>query len=141
MGIVIEAFEKIRGILPGLFQFRENDYFTQSALTLNEDELCIYNDNKPSEVVADNLKYYIEVRVPFTQIRYLSVQKIKNYELKKFGRIAIIFKEKKKNPLLFYFFVKDKKAKKKMLKLCKENRLKIRKNSVRFDIEKGKLIK
>lgn len=140
MGVVIEAFEKIRGILPGLFQFEKNNYFIQSELAINEDELCIYDDNEPSEVVDTNLKYYIRVRIPFKEVRYLVLQKLKNKELNKFGRVAIVFKEKKKDPLLFYFFVKDKKAVIKLLKLGKESRLKIKKSSARFDLEKGKII-
>lgn len=141
MGVVIEAFEKIRGILPGLFQFEKNDYFTQAELTVQEDELCIYNDHEPSEIVDANSKYYINVVVPFKSVKHIVVGKIKNHELKKFGRIAIVFKEKKKEPLYFYYFVKDKKTFKKMLKLLKHNRLKIRKKTVMFDLEKGKQIK
>lgn len=140
MGVVIEAFEKIRGILPGFFQFDKNGFFIQSELSINEDELCIYNDNEPSEVVDNNLKYYIKERISFREVRYLLLQKIKNKELKKLGRVAIVFNEKKRNPLIFYYFVKDKSSEKKMVKLCKESRLKIKKASVKFDLEKGRAI-
>lgn len=141
MGVVIESVEKIRGILPGLFQFEKNDYFTQAQLTVQEDELCIYNDHEPSEIVDANSKYYINVAIPFNSVKHVVIEKIKNHALKKYGRIAIVFKEKKKESLYFYYFVNDKKHLKKMLKLLKHNRLKIRKKTVMFDIEKGKQIK
>ncbi|HHT66649.1 MAG TPA: hypothetical protein GX010_00200 [Erysipelotrichaceae bacterium] len=130
MNISLESSEKIRGLLPGLFQFKKNDYFTQAELAITDKEILIYNDHAPDEIVDETSKFYIKANFSFTEIRYLSIEKINNKELNKFGRIVIVFKNKKEEPVFFYYFVKEKKIFKKIIKLFKESRLKTRKEKV-----------
>lgn len=134
--VVIESLEKLTGLLPGLFQFENNDYFKQAELAISDDGVFIYDDHAPSEIVDGILKFYIKTTIPFADIRYLMVQKLKNPEFDKYDRIVIVLKGKKKDPLYFYYVAKEKKLLKQMIKLFKKKRKKIKKDNIFIDIEK-----
>ena len=39
MKLSLDEYDKVRAIVPGLFQFNENEMFTQAALAITDDEL------------------------------------------------------------------------------------------------------
>ena len=106
MKVQIEQFDKIKALLPGLFQFEKNGFFSQAELAITEEELLIYDDHSPDTIEGDVYGYKIKVRYPLSSVNILANEKIiKNNDLREYGRLNISFKEGES--AYFYYYVSD----------------------------------
>lgn len=109
MKLSLDEYDKVRAIVPGLFQFKENEMFTQAALAVTDDELFFYDDNGPAQIMGDVYHYPILKRIKLDDISMALDEKIvKNAQLNDMGRLNFLMEETDDN-ILFYYYLSDKK--------------------------------
>ena len=109
MKLSLDEYDKVRAIVPGLFQFNENEMFTQAALAITDDELYLYDDNAPAQIMGDVYHYPILKRIKLDDISMALDEKIiRNAQLNDMGRLNFLMEETDEN-ILFYYYLSDKK--------------------------------
>lgn len=109
MKINLENSGDIIAIIAGLFQFKENEQFSQAALAITEDDLFIYDDNAPDQKQGDNYFYKIKKRFKLEDITMaVDEQIVKNRQLNNMGRLVFLTQDEDQT-FTFYYFVNDKK--------------------------------
>ena len=109
MKLSLDEYDKVLAIVPGLFQFNENEMFTQAALAITEDELFLYDDNAPAQIMGEVYHYPILKRIKLDDIAMALDEKIvRNIQLSEMGRLNFLMEETDEN-ILFYYYLSDKK--------------------------------
>ena len=105
----VDEYNAVNAMIPGLFQFNENDLFSQAELAVTDDELLIYDDSAPDEVDGDKYHYAVKKRISLDDIKVVLIEKIiHNKELSNLGRLEFAMMEGDQT-VVFYYFVEDKK--------------------------------
>ena len=108
MKISLDEYDKVRAIIPGLFQFNENEMFTQAALAVTDDELFFYDDNAPTHIMGDVYHYALQKRVKLDDIMMVLDEKIThNKQLNTMGRLNFVMEDEDES-LIFYYYLTDK---------------------------------
>ena len=109
MKITLDEYDKVRAVVPGLFQFNENEMFTQAALAITDDELFLYDDNAPTQILGEVYRYSIKKRIKLDDISMALDEKItRNIQMNEMGRLNFLMEETDEN-ILFYYYLSDKK--------------------------------
>ena len=108
MKISLDEYDKVRAMIPGLFQFNENEMFTQAALAVTDDELFFYDDNAPTHIMGDVYHYALKKRVKLDDIMMVIDEKIThNKQLNTMGRLNFVMEDEDES-LIFYYYLTDK---------------------------------
>ena len=109
MKLSLDEYDKVRAIVPGLFQFNENEMFTQAALAITDDELFFYDDNAPDQIMGDVYHYPILKRIKLDDIQMALDEKIvRNRQMDNMARLNFLMEDSDEN-ILFYYYLSDKK--------------------------------
>ena len=109
MKLSLDEYDKVRAIVPGLFQFNENEMFTQAALAITDDELFFYDDNAPAQIMGDVYQYPILKRIKLDDIQMALDEKIvRNRQMDNMARLNFLMEDSDDN-VLFYYYLSDKK--------------------------------
>ena len=109
MKLSLDEYDKVRAIVPGLFQFNENEMFTQAALAITDDELFFYDDNAPAKIMGDVYHYPILKRIKLDDIQMALDEKIvRNRQMDNMARLNFLMEDSDDN-VLFYYYLSDKK--------------------------------
>ena len=130
MKINLDESSKIRALISGLYQFDENDLFSQAALAVTDDELFIYDDHSPTDKNGGEFHYIIKERYKIDDVNAaLDEQLMRNRQFKHLGRLNFVVGEDE-DEVLFYYFLNDKKEVQEFIKELKAVGLKVKKFKV-----------
>ena len=130
MKLSLDEYDKVKAIVPGLFQFNENEMYTQAALAITDNELYLYDDNAPAQIMGDVYHYPILKRIKLDDISMALDEKIvRNAQLDNMGRLNFLMEETEEN-ILFYYYLSDKKDIADFIKELAEAGIKTRKRKV-----------
>ena len=108
MKLSLDEYDKVRAIVPGLFQFNENEMFSQAALAITDDELFFYDDNAPKQIMGDVYHYPILKRIKLDDIQMALDEKIvRNRQMDNMARLNFLMEDSDEN-ILFYYYLSDK---------------------------------
>ena len=123
----VDEYNSVTIMLAGLFQFGENELFSQAELALTDNEVLIYDDHAPDEVKNDTAHYRIKKRVPLENITVVLNEKIvNNKDMAYLGRLVFAHEEEEQS-FIFYYFVNDKKEVAAFCKALGALRIKVKK--------------
>ena len=109
MKINLDEFDKVIAWISGLFQFGENELYSQAALAVTEDELFIYDDHRPTDKNNGVYHYVIKRRFKLKHYAFILDETIKgNADLSNYGRLYFYSEEDDKS-FEFYFLVNERK--------------------------------
>ena len=109
MKINLDEFDKVITWISGLFQFGENELYSQAALAVTEDELFIYDDHRPTDKNNGVYHYVIKRRFKLKHYAFILDETIKgNADLSNYGRLYFYSEEDDKS-FEFYFLVNERK--------------------------------
>ena len=109
MKLSLDEYDKVRAIVPGLFQFNENEMFTQAALAITDDELFFYDDNAPAQIMGVVYHYPILKRIKLDDIQMALDEKIvRNRQMDNMARLNFLMEDSDDN-VIFYYYLSDKK--------------------------------
>ena len=109
MKINLDEFDKVIVWISGLFQFGENELYSQAALAVTEDELFIYDDHRPTDKNNGVYHYVIKRRFKLKHYAFILDETIKgNADLSNYGRLYFYSEEDDKS-FEFYFLVNERK--------------------------------
>ena len=127
MILKVDEYNSVNAMIAGLFQFAENDLFSQAELAITDNEVLIYDDHEPDQVNGDTYHYSVKKRVPLDDIKLVLNEKIiHNKEMSNLGRLMFAHMEDEQS-FVFYYFVNDKKELKRFLSALKAVHIKCRK--------------
>ena len=130
----VDEYNSITAIIGGLFQFKENDLFSQAELAATEKELLIYDDHAPDEIKGETYHYTIKKRVSLDDIKVVLDEKIiHNKDMAHLGRLAIVLDDEDQS-FFFYYFVNDKREVASFLKTLAAYRIKSKK--IKIDLSR-----
>ena len=130
MKLSLDEYDKVLAIVPGLFQFNENEMFTQAALAITDDELFFYDDNAPAQIMGEVYHYPILKRIKLDDVAMALDEKIvRNAQLNDLGRLNFLMEETEEN-ILFYYYLNDKKDIQDFIKELEEAGIKTKKRKV-----------
>ena len=93
MKLSLDEYDKVRAIVPGLFQFNENEMFTQAALAVTDDELFFYDDNAPAQIMGEIYHYPILKRIKLDDIQMALDEKIvRNRQMDNMARLNFLIR-------------------------------------------------
>ena len=72
MKLSLDEYDKVKAIVPGLFQFNENEMFTQAALAITDNELYLY-DVDGEQLCSECLKEHFDKIKKVSLQRYLKL--------------------------------------------------------------------
>ena len=108
MKLSLDEYDKVKAIVPGLFQFNENEMFTQAALAITDDELFFYDDNAPAQIMGEIYHYPILKRIKLDDIQMALDEKIvRNRQMDNMARLNFLMEDSDEN-ILFYYYLSDK---------------------------------
>ena len=108
MKLSLDEYDKVIAIAPGLFQFHDNEMFTQAALAITDDQLFFYDDNAPKQIMGEVYHYPILRRISLDDIQMALDEKISgNRQLNNMGRLNFLMVDTDEN-ILFYYYLSDK---------------------------------
>ena len=116
MKITLDEYDKVNALISGLFQFGENELFSQAALAVTEDEFFIYDDHRPTD--KNNGAYHYVIKKRFKVNKYdivLDETLIGLADLSNYGRLYF-YSEDEERCFEFYYMVNDRKEVNKFLK-------------------------
>ena len=126
----IDEYNAVNAMIPGLFQFSENDLFTQAELAVTDDELLIYDDSAPDEINGDNYHYAVKKRISLDDIKVVLIEKIiHNREMSNLGRLEFAMMEDDQT-VVFYFYVEDRKLVSNFVDTLEELHIKCKKTKI-----------
>ena len=130
MKLSLDEYNKVKAMIPGLFQYEPNALFTQTALAITDDDLVFYDDSMPNDKKEGTYHYAIKKRVNLEEVLMVLDEKIiKNPQLSEFGRFTFV-EEKQEDCLEFYYFLRDKKQVVSFIKELRAQGLKVKKRKV-----------
>ena len=130
MKLIVEDYKNVKAIIAGLFQFNHNEKFSQVVLAITENQIMVYNDNKPDSKEGENYHYSVKKRIGLEEYPLVVDEKIiKNKELANMGRLYFYSSEEEKC-FEFYYFLNDKREVQEFIKELKNSGIKIRKRKV-----------
>ena len=136
MKVVLESQEKIKVVVPGLYQFNESKQFTQAALAITEEELIIYDDSKPDSKTDSQAYFAARKKVDIKDILHLLVENIiGKFEVEGMMRLNFILKSIKES-FFFYFKGNDNHYVKLLVKQLKKHKVEISKRKVNLKKER-----
>ena len=136
MKISLDEYDKVNAIMPGLFQFNENEMFTQAALAVTENELFFYDDNAPTQIMGEVYHYALKKRVKLDDILMVLDEKIThNKQLDNMGRLNFVMEDEDES-LIFYYYLSDKGDVAAFLKELSACGIKAKKRSVDLSADK-----
>ncbi|MBR5997348.1 MAG: hypothetical protein IK028_04945 [Bacilli bacterium] len=136
MKISLDEYDKVRAIVPGLFQFNENEMFSQAALAVTDDCLYFYDDNAPTQIMGEVYHYIIKKRVSLDDIVMVLNEKItNNRQLKNMARLNFVM-EDEEDELIFYYYLSDKGDADRFIKELAGCGIKTKKRSVDLSADK-----
>ncbi len=108
MKITLDEYDKVNALISGLFQFGENELFSQAALAVTEDEFFIYDDHRPTDKNNGAYHYVIKKRFKVNKYDIVLDETLKGLaDLSNYGRLYFFE---------FYYMVNDRKEVNKFLK-------------------------
>lgn len=117
MKLNVESYSDVIAMIAGLFQFKENEQFTQTALAVTENEILFYDDNAPDRKEGEEYYYQVKKRLSLDDITMVVDEKItKCRQLNNLGRLNFLSQDEDK-AFVFYYFISDKKD---VQSFCKE---------------------
>ena len=120
MKLSLDEYEKVKALISGLFQFGENELYSQAALAVTDTELFLYDDHRPTDKNGGVYHYQIKKRYKISDIDFILDERItKNPDLCNNGRLYFYSEDENKS-FEFYYFLNDKKEVSDFLKILKE---------------------
>lgn len=109
MKINLDEYDKVITFISGLYQFNENELFSQAALAVTDDELFLYDDHRPTDKNNGEYHYVVKKRYKLSRIDFVLDETIKgNADLSNYGRLYFYSKEED-DSFEFYYMVNDRK--------------------------------
>ena len=116
MKINLDEYDKVITFISGLYQFNENELFSQAALAVTDDEFFLYDDHRPTDKNNGEYHYVVKKRYKLSRIDFVLDETIKgNADLSNYGRLYFYSKEED-DSFEFYCMQNDKKELYKLLK-------------------------
>ncbi len=117
MKITLDEYDKVNALISGLFQFGENELFSQAALAVTEDEFFIYDDHRPTDKNNGAYHYVIKKRFKVNKYDIVLDETLKGIaDLSNYGRLYF-YSEDEERSFEFYYMVNDRKEVNKFLKV------------------------
>lgn len=136
MKLIIEEYKNAKAVMAGLFQFNPNEKFTQTILTVTDNEFLFYNDNKPDTKEGENYKYNVKKRLNLDDYPLvIDEQIIKNKDLANMKRLTF-YSEDEDKCFEFYYFLNDVKEAQEFIKRLKKFGIEIRNRKVDLSLRK-----
>ena len=109
MKITLDEYDKVNALISGLFQFGENELFSQAALAVTEDEFFIYDDHRPTDKNNGAYHYVIKKRFKVNKYDIVLDETLKGLaDLSNYGRLYF-YSEDEERCFEFYYMVNDRK--------------------------------
>ena len=135
MKLVLDEYKNAKAIIAGLFQFNQDEKYTQTVLAVTENEFLFYNDNKPDSKEGDSYRYSVKKRLSLDDYPLVLDEKIvKNKDLANMGRLNFYNQDESKC-FEFYYFLNDKREVLEFIKELKNSGIKIKKRKVDLSLE------
>ena len=116
MKITLDEYDKVNALISGLFQFGENELFSQAALAVTEDEFFIYDDHRPTDKNNGAYHYVIKKRFKVNKYDIVLDETLKGLaDLSNYG-LLYFYSEDEERCFEFYYMVNDRKEVNKFLK-------------------------
>ena len=123
----LDEYNDVLAMIAGLFQFKENDLFSQAELAVTEKEILIYDDSTPDDINGQTFHYSVKKRCPLDDIKVVLDEKIiHNKDMEYLGRLVFALNEDDQS-FEFYYFVNDKKELKAFVKTLSSLHIKCKK--------------
>ena len=105
MKLNLDEYDKVITFISGLYQFEENEPFSQAALAVTDDEFFIYDDHRPTDKNNGEYHYVIKKRFKLSRIDFVLDETIKgNADLANYGRLYFYSKEIEDSFEFYYMF-------------------------------------
>ena len=119
MRVKLDEYDKVTALISGLYQFGENELFSQAALAVTDEEFFLYDDHRPTDKNNGVYHYVIKKRFNVNRYDFVVDEKLKgDADLSNYGRL-FFYSEDEDQCFEFYYMVNDRKEVNKFLKELK----------------------
>lgn len=116
MKINLDEYDNVNSLISGLFQFGENELFSQAALGVTEEEFLLYDDHRPTDKNNGVYHYTVKKRFKVNKYDFVIDETIRgNPELSNYGRL-FFYSTDEERCFEFYYMVNDRREVNKFLK-------------------------
>lgn len=116
MKINLDEYDNVNSLISGLFQFGENEPFSQAALGVTEEEFLLYDDHRPTDKNNGVYHYTVKKRFKVNKYDFVIDETIRgNPELSNYGRL-FFYSTDEERCFEFYYMVNDRREVNKFLK-------------------------
>ncbi len=116
MKINLDEYDNVNSLISGLFQFGENELFSQVALGVTEEEFLLYDDHRPTDKNNGVYHYTVKKRFKVNKYDFVIDETIRgNPELSNYGRL-FFYSTDEERCFEFYYMVNDRREVNKFLK-------------------------
>ena len=120
MRVNLDEYDKVIALISGLYQFEENELFSQAALAVTEDEFLFYDDHRPTDKNNGVYHYVIKKRLKVNKYDFVVDETLKgNADLSNYGRL-FFYSTDEDRCFEFYYMVNDRREVNKFLKELKK---------------------
>ena len=134
MAVNLENQQYLIELVPCLCQITKNAKFSQCAIGITKQEIMIFSDMEPNNIVGEVFYYKAFAKIPNKTVVTLVKSDIRrNEELRNFTRLDIFTRDINECRIV-YFPNKDKAKLARFLKAAKTVKLKLTKNAVDYKL-------